>query len=531
MRIQRRVIDLVVGFGGTVTQVRILVQVRGDNARNGVPDGPVLGNQRQGAVLDLLENVGLAVGTMDFRVALVLQHGGVIPIDTELLPGVHQMLHGEVLGLGADIVVTGVVPTAVVQARNMLEGLEVGIGIFIVGKEVKVLVVGRCLQGIVQVRGTVPDPVGFAHFHMVHLHREEDIQGQLPGVLMHLIVDRERQRGLVAIGQLVKAGLGDIGEIEGQILVAQVVAPGLRGTLLDHLSIAAVLDPQQTRRTLGLSVGVQLNDGTLVLRRMIAQLGITDDRIPGPAGDAVDIQFPLGHHTGFAGGQQAAHHVPAVLGLVATVVEHQFALIAQVTDTYGAFGVFRRQYQVLPLSKGGGLGEAIFDDHRAGGVARESAGHAIGQVTLTEIGRRDKFHVQASLAFQSGGQRLIQQHSHQDFIALRFGHHGVFKVVLRVGQLGFHPLAVPNDPALDQLAHTIPLFGGGQQAHIAVGGGAFTVVDDFHTTGFGVEEQAAGWVGERQDVDAGAFEVITLVERQGVAAGLGRAGRDQRGGA
>src|SRR5690625_7597325 len=83
------------------------------------------------------------------------------------------------------MVIARIVPAAVGQAGNMLKSLKVGIGFLSVGEKIEVLVIGRCLQGIIQVRGAVPGPVTFTYFHVIHLYGQERVERQVPGIVMH----------------------------------------------------------------------------------------------------------------------------------------------------------------------------------------------------------------------------------------------------------------------------------------------------------------------------------------------------------
>ena len=114
MRVHSRVVDHVIGFGRAVTQVRVLIQAARDNTGNGVTNGAVLGNERQSAVLNLLQHILLAVGAIDLGKLFLLANGGVVPLDAKLFYRVYQPLYRVVLRLGANVVVTGVVPAAVV---------------------------------------------------------------------------------------------------------------------------------------------------------------------------------------------------------------------------------------------------------------------------------------------------------------------------------------------------------------------------------------------------------------------------------
>ena len=120
----RWLVDASVGLGHRIAQMRVLPEIRLDDARYGMAEHSMLSDQHQHAVLDLLHQVRRAIRTMQLHVAARLVDRCFIARGTELLPDVHQRTHRRIVRLRAQIEITGVVPAADVQARNVLTRLE-----------------------------------------------------------------------------------------------------------------------------------------------------------------------------------------------------------------------------------------------------------------------------------------------------------------------------------------------------------------------------------------------------------------------
>ena len=82
----------------------------------------------------------------------------------------------------------------------------------------------------------MPDAVFLVDAHMTHLYRQVVLQHRLPGVpSVHFFVYPEGVGFYVAVGEQVQSGLGHFAEIKRQVLVAQKIAPRLRGGLFYQL--------------------------------------------------------------------------------------------------------------------------------------------------------------------------------------------------------------------------------------------------------------------------------------------------------
>src|SRR5690606_5879078 len=80
------IIDQVIRLGETITQVGVLINVSFHNTRDRATQCTMLGNQRQGAVLNLLQDVGLAVGDMNVDVLTLVINTGVVALGCKAFP-------------------------------------------------------------------------------------------------------------------------------------------------------------------------------------------------------------------------------------------------------------------------------------------------------------------------------------------------------------------------------------------------------------------------------------------------------------
>ncbi len=174
-----RIVDLAVGLGHRIAEVGVLPEVGFDDAGDGVAEHAVLGDQHQRAVLDLLQQVGHAVGTVDLHVPLLLVDAGLVAQRPGQFPGVDQRHHRRVVGLGTQVEVAGVEPAADRQAGDVFARLERRIQLRALAVQVEMLLVGPDLARVVHVRTPVPHAVGLVDRHVVHLHREEHVHGRV----------------------------------------------------------------------------------------------------------------------------------------------------------------------------------------------------------------------------------------------------------------------------------------------------------------------------------------------------------------
>src|SRR5690606_16590012 len=126
-------------------EVRVLTEVGLDDAGNGVPEYPVLCNQEQRTVLDLLQDIGYPVRLMQLDVASALINRGLVAQRTKLLPDLHQIADDRVLRLGTQIEIASIVPATDIEPRDVLAGRKRRIGLRPHRIQIEVLVIRRRL--------------------------------------------------------------------------------------------------------------------------------------------------------------------------------------------------------------------------------------------------------------------------------------------------------------------------------------------------------------------------------------------------
>lgn len=115
-------IDFSVGFGSSVSQVRIFFERWFDHSRNRVAKRFVLRKQENHAVSNLLEGIRHAIRLTNLNVTRVLIDGGVVPIQAKVFPSHNQVGNDSCMSLRAQVEVSGVEPPANVDSWNVLSG-------------------------------------------------------------------------------------------------------------------------------------------------------------------------------------------------------------------------------------------------------------------------------------------------------------------------------------------------------------------------------------------------------------------------
>ena len=291
----------------------------------------------QHAVFDLLPDVVLAVGLMDFNHPLVLVDGGDVDFWMEVLEG-HREDVALVARGAAYVVVAGVVPSADVHTGDEVMGLERGLVVRGLGVTVDVVALRGHLR-IVHVAGVVPDLVLVGDPHVAHLVRQEVLHDRLPDApVIDVGGDAENRGDAVAVADGVETFPLDVGEIDLQVVVAEEIAiPWHCWTVFNEvLAVGVVPDDRRTRKRMIPTVG--LDDGHLALVRQIPHLrGLDHGRI-GPSRNHVGLDVPLDRALGRPGGYLGSDDEPAV-GMVHTaVVQFQIGL-REALDGQSAVGI------------------------------------------------------------------------------------------------------------------------------------------------------------------------------------------------
>src|SRR5690242_6987042 len=121
----------------------VLHEIGLDNPGDGVTDRAKLRDERQRTMLYLLQQVRDAIGNVDFHMAALLVNSGFIPPYVEGLPCLNQIEQSSILGLGANVKISGIEPPADIQCRNMLPWLVGCIRCGTLRIEIEMLVINR----------------------------------------------------------------------------------------------------------------------------------------------------------------------------------------------------------------------------------------------------------------------------------------------------------------------------------------------------------------------------------------------------
>ena len=144
----------------------------------------VASNNRQDPVLNLLEHIRFPVGLVDFDDSGRLVDRGVVEVGMKELPSEGQPVNRFDLRLNAQIVIAGIVPTAAIEAGDVLPGLEFCQRRRALHVAIEMVVIHRSHEGIVDMRQAVPDPVLVIYPHVGHLHRQEIFDRGLPDIAL-----------------------------------------------------------------------------------------------------------------------------------------------------------------------------------------------------------------------------------------------------------------------------------------------------------------------------------------------------------
>ena len=87
------------------------------------------------------------------------------------------------------------------------------------------LVIQRSLQGIVEMGGSVPDPVSLIDEHMIHLYREPHIQRGLPSMIMNVRSDLECATLMLTVPDDIQSRILYHRKIEPDIMIPVIFSP------------------------------------------------------------------------------------------------------------------------------------------------------------------------------------------------------------------------------------------------------------------------------------------------------------------
>ena len=224
---------------------------------------------------DLLEDVRLAVGNVKDDIEADRVDRRLVGREAEGLAGEGEQVGRPRLGAAGEVVIGGVVPAAAVEAGQVLVRGErrLGLGALLVAFDEGQVEARRGLEGVVHVAGAVPDPAAVDDPDMAHLHGQERLQGRLPDIVA-IDIGRDEEGGGLRLAEAddVGAGLADGGEVEDRVIVAQEASPAGDGPVEHGDEAFRGIDLEECRGGERFRARIELDDGALLLGRMIADL-------------------------------------------------------------------------------------------------------------------------------------------------------------------------------------------------------------------------------------------------------------------
>src|SRR5215472_2989890 len=151
------------------------------------------------------------------------------------------------MGLCTQVKVAGVVPTADVDAWNVLPRLKRRVCGGALGVAVKVGVIHRRLPSVIEMRSAVPDAIAFANFHVIHLFGQERVERGVPDAVVDILSDEKWAVALTGVFNGVDAGLANSRKIEMRVLIAHPFPPGLYFAAKSFLIFALRSEPEDAR--------------------------------------------------------------------------------------------------------------------------------------------------------------------------------------------------------------------------------------------------------------------------------------------
>ena len=520
-----------------------------------------LGKEVQHTVFDVLQDVGLAVRTVQVDITLFLAHEGFIAVVVEEFPGHDQTVEHIRGGADFDVEVAGVEEAAHIQAGDQLIGFvggAVGLDRGFLPLEMAVEVVARRSLHVAFLEGfAVPDAVRLVDRHMVHVDGEPHVAGGVGDLVVDGIVDDEVSGLVIAVLDVVDAGLLHLAEIKSHVVVLVEIAPFLDLAGVCQRLVAVFADLPEFGGLKRLVVLVKFDHGHLRLIGDISHLGITDIRFADPAGNGIRFDDPGHHLAGLVGGQLRAQRVPAVLS-DDTSVEQLHVDIGR--DLDHAFGLIRRDHEGLARFERQRIDELarvavivgaeslvlsglLFvrqDLGLADRVTREPVDSAVRDIGLAPVLGRDELKVETGLAHYGLGQRLVQIECELHGVALRGGHDARNEIVVVEAHLDFNGV-IRLVHSARRLGDQVPLLGGLGESHGAALDGSHAMMNDLDAGVLLVVEPAREGIAEHQEVDALPFKIAFVVQDKalllslslpgllGLQRGKDRGQREQRG--
>ena len=520
-----------IGDARGIAQVMVVVEDRVGERRGHVSDLLGLCHEVQHTVFDKLQDVGHAVRTVQFHIALLLAHESLVALGLEEFPCTDEVLHHVDVRARLDVEVAGIEVATDVQTRDKLEGFVFRIRRSPLTMQVEVVALRR-LQVALLKGFAMPGAIALGDVHVVHVDRHPHVGGGIGYLVVDMGIDQEIVGLRIAILDVIHTRFLHLREVELHIIIFKIGSPFLDSTLEGLLRRTVGLDAHQRGRGLHTVVLVEFDHSHLRLLGDIADLREADIGLADPIGDGMRLHRPGDHLTRLSLRQHAAQHEPAVLGEHTSVVELQLGIIA--ADADHARGVVGSHHQLMARLQGQRIHKTVgttvviglealelsgflairTGDGLTGGITGESVQATIHQEGLQPILRRQELDVEARLASQFLRHGLIQVDGYLHSLTLGSDHHATVEVVVVVAHAHLDATLLAVHLAAGHLWHQVPLLRGVVQTHGTALYGTHTMVDDLNARVLLVVETAVETVAEHQHVDPLSLEILEVVKLQ-----------------
>ena len=168
----------------------VVVEHRVRERRGHVTDLLSLRHEVEGTMLNELQDIGHAVGTMQVNVTLLLAHEGLITHRLEELPRTDEVLNHTDVRTSLDVEVACIEETADVQTWDELIGLVFRVGGRALSVQVEVIAL-RCLQIPLLEGLTMPGAIALSDIHVIHVDRYPHVGSGIGNLIIDMFVDQE----------------------------------------------------------------------------------------------------------------------------------------------------------------------------------------------------------------------------------------------------------------------------------------------------------------------------------------------------
>src|ERR1019366_8686466 len=227
----------------------------------------------------------------------------------------------------------------------------------------------------------------------------------------------------------------------------------------------------------------------------------------------VRMNVPDHHVPSLAGRNQATNHKPSVLCLVASVEQHQGAMIR--SDRHAGQGILGSQHDPVAGRQGQRLYSPIcFFPHGPVGVPWEDTCRVVKDERLSQVGRRQELEVESSLSRERGRQRLVELYGHAEAICLWLYLDAVAQSAVRVGAESGQLVFRRSSLAFFKVRNWIPLRGGRRQAYISIRADPLLMQDNLEPAHLLVAENVMISVVIQQHAQSMGRKIVLFVQSE-----------------